>query len=779
MKEKFISCKKHYFRVCNLLWIISFMVPMLSPPALLGQGGPTTLPVYEIVQSGAPAAQAAALANALNIPQDQLVQSNGMVTYVDPTKFLAIPTTPVTNSMITSNILALTKNLYPTLPITFETIDFAGLSNRVVLDTNNAINLFSNALVVSALYPQSGVPEVGHTTFTVIYTNTSGITISNSQYLDTDVTFQFADTNGIPFIGPGTQVQVSYAGDGSVTRLLYAARQMVAGPLVDLIPSDVASNRLAAMFPPGATIGNLQLTYWCPSFEMPYTGPQPVPWAPATVIPWFRCTGLMNYTNPDNGMVYPIHLKCRMIPATDDGAYVPTVNLSVSSIGGTQVVASASVTGGSEYYWYLWSGSDPAASTNTQSRISYTPMTRIAPPPLAVTTLATGGRQVSWPYPSTGFVLMSSTDLTANVWSPVTNSVQNDGNQNMTTPSIPGSRTIYYRLDSTIDTLEGFDTVGVTVIDQNGIIQNAHQSIPIIRQPVPRTGVPAIPSIGYGTESPREPDFAIERIGWQTGMGVPQLGGGQEVFCWTGDKAWPGDFIEPQPPGFLPALPWVNGDADYLNWGVNSAVIVLNDTDGASDFFCESQPGATIGQYFTSGLARPKNPGWTVVINLLNGKNTAQTKAYNIDYDYSWGPFKAPTGGTNVTDDSLIWLCQDCPDVLDLIDGSGYATARWQSAFGGLHMMTGFASGEAVGDGSFENNFALNMLSPSHPQTVVESWLNAAMAAGIKEHGVPAAMGPIGPANISDYTDHYWGKGSVNGNIRVADITGWWYVIHQ
>src|SRR5215471_8366493 len=49
-------------------------------------------PVYQVVQSGATAAQAASIANALNLPANSLAQSNGMVLYSDPSNYLAVPT---------------------------------------------------------------------------------------------------------------------------------------------------------------------------------------------------------------------------------------------------------------------------------------------------------------------------------------------------------------------------------------------------------------------------------------------------------------------------------------------------------------------------------------------------------------------------------------------------------------------------------------------------------------------------------------------------------------
>jgi hypothetical protein len=432
------------------------------------------------------------------------------------------------------------------------------------------------------------------------------------------------------------------------------------------------------------------------------------------------------------------------------------------------VVSSVSVAGGKPPYTYLWAGSDASVSANTGPSISYTPTRRLAPPALALSVSSGNAATISWPYPSTGFALESATDLASGTWSAFTGSVQTSNDLNSVSVDLQGQNT-FYRLRLASQTLAAIDTVGVSVTDANGVSANGSQVIPV--QVIPdRPAYPGPPRISYGTESPNEPSFAVDRIGWQNGMRIPGGGGGSESFCWMGDAAWPGDFIEPPTPGIFVSTPWVYGDADYS--GINTASIVLNNTDGAPDFFCSSVPGAASADYNTAGLTRPGNPGWNVIVNLKNNKGTSSTHSYNIKYyNYSWGLL-----GPN---DFLNWLCMDCCDALDETGPGGTAQQRWGPAFGGLHILTGFNSGEAVADGSFEYNFARYMLKPPYPWTqplpIVGSWFLAAFAAGYDDHGRPAAMGPIGPGGVSDYLDHYWGKGSVNPTIPPSKITGWWY----
>jgi len=320
-------------------------------------------------------------------------------------------------------------------------------------------------------------------------------------------------------------------------------------------------------------------------------------------------------------------------------------------------------------------------------------------------------------------------------------------------------------LPAQAETVHGNETVTLTVIDANGVSVQASQIVAVDAQPVQAIKGKG-PSASYGTESPREPDFAIDRVGWQEGMASP--GGGTQRFAWLGDTAWPGDFIEPVPAGTLPSTPWINGDADYANWGVNTAAIVLNNTDGWAEGFASSQPGATIAQYATAELLYPANQSGTVVTNLLDWNTTATTKYSKISYNNSWGPF-----GPN---DQLLWLAMDACDTLDATDSAGNAQTRWGPAFGGLHILTGWNSEEQVADGSFERDFAENFLGVSgSAQTIVQAWFNSAQTAG-PGHGVPAALGPITTGNVSDVNDFYLGKGTQGPSIKHANIIGWWYL---
>jgi hypothetical protein len=372
--------------------------------------------------------------------------------------------------------------------------------------------------------------------------------------------------------------------------------------------------------------------------------------------------------------------------------------------GRERVQATVDVHGGRLPYTYVWSASDPHASGETGTSINYVPIVRALP-----------RRGENLP-------------------------------ENLTLPHL--------------------ETVAVTVIDANGVTFQASETLSVISHLV--AAGKGGSSASYGTESPREPTFAVDRVGWQNGMGAPGAGGGTEVFAWLGDLAWPGDFIEPNPPGSLPATPWINGDADYANWGVNTAAIVLNNTDGWATGFDSSEPGATLAEYATAYLASPSSTGVTVVTGLLNGTTTPSTINSSINYNGSWTPV-----GPN---DQLLWLVMDACDTLDATSSAGTPSQRWGAAFGGLHLLLGFNSEEQVGDGSFEQDFAENMLGVSGtPQQIVVAWFNAGATAGMG-HGVPAVLGALGPGGVCDQFDYYLGKGTQGPTILPSAVTGWWYI---
>ena len=121
-----------------------------------------SLPVYQVVKSGATGPQAANLSAALNIAPGLVPQVNGLLSFVNTNSYLRVPFAPVTNASVIDELLAISKNPVPAIPLVFNAFDFGALSNLTVLNSNVAINIASNALVGAGLYPANAQPITGN-----------------------------------------------------------------------------------------------------------------------------------------------------------------------------------------------------------------------------------------------------------------------------------------------------------------------------------------------------------------------------------------------------------------------------------------------------------------------------------------------------------------------------------------------------------------------------------------------------------------------------------------
>ncbi len=307
--------------------------------------------------------------------------------------------------------------------------------------------------------------------------------------------------------------------------------------------------------------------------------------------------------------------------------------------------------------------------------------------------------------------------------------------------------------------------VSVTVVDANGVSVQADTSLLVTARPAPDTHN----SVTYGCESPNDPGaWTGDRVAWQNAMST--LGGGSERFCWLADTSWPGDYIEPTPPGALDANPWINGDADYSNWGINTANIVFYIGDANPYLFAEMYPGATPADYNSSAGAYVLAPNSSITVEI-------GSQNYDVPFAGSWG---APH-----PNDQLQWLPMYACNLLENDADASSPWLSWGQAFNGLHSVLAFDT-EAADSNPFVSDFVFGFLGfqvlffDIEPQTIVQAWLNAANATDI---GTPAAMGPITnievlgtTIGVSDYGDYYWGKGAVGPTIPRNIIDAWWYI---
>ena len=651
------------------------------------------LPVYRVVTTGIAEPEARQLAEALTIPGSELLWRDGEASFVDRDKYLAVPSVTIEDPEIVARFTKTTTNHYPEIPIAVSGIDYAALDRHVPFADDAALRSAADALDSAGLTPASARPMVGHTVFTTVAIDASGAEQEQRQVLlDTQVSYRFT-IDGYPLVGPGAQIQISFGAEGNVTRLVHATRTLEPGPSVAIIDADTMRQRLACSLPDDAEV-NVRLVYLAPSLRNALNG-SPY-WRPSEIIPWYAVTVTRTVIQPGRRTGQPLTSRVRLIPATDDTRYVPSVTVEANSIDGSRVEARAAATGGTAPYSFLWAGSNPGTFAERGEVVSYEPVTRDL-------------REV-----------------------------------------IPAQ------------SLARIEHVSVTVVDANGVSAQAITSLPVTARPAPNTHN----SVTYGCESPNDPGaWTGDRVAWQSAMST--FGGGSERFCWLADSSWPGDYIEPTPPGTLDSLPWIDGDADYSNWGINTANIVFYIGDSNPEVFAEMYPGATPADYNTSA------GGW---VWAPTNSTTVQigSQGYDVAYAGAWG---APH-----PNDQLQWLPMYACNLLENDANAPSPWLRWGPAFNGLHSVLAFHT-EALDSNSFVSDFSLGFLGFPlffEPQTIVQAWLNAANATNI---GTPAAMGPIVNIDvlgitlgISDYADYYWGKGTVGPTIPQELINGWWYI---
>jgi len=699
----------------RIQWAVgASLLYLLVPTTVIGQSGPS-LPVYQVIQSGAMPPQAITLATSLNVPTNAVMLTNGEVDFHDPTNFMKVPTTPVTNTAVINTLLSQTPNRFPGIPIKFEQLDFGALSNVTVLSSNAAVTAFGTALANAGLASPLAAPVVTHTLLMATYTNDTGQVLSFSNYLDTKVSYQYT-LGGYPLIGPGAQVQADFGSNGAATRLLYAARQLVAGPMVNLISPAEASNRVVAPLSPGFNGQvSVQLVYYAPPLSLTTV---------ASIIPWYLCNVSTAITNPTTGAVSPLNLLPQLIPATDDTNFVPTLNLLANpGNGGTQVVANASVTGGVPPYTYVWSGSGTNVFGNTGPQLNYTPVVQMASPPLSIFPPTQGSLSLSWPDPTGLFQLQSSSNLQTGVWSPFAGNQTTSNGVTTTTLSLNTSPAAFLRLVLSNSLVPVTENVELEIVDANGVSVRQAQSVPVfaVVSPISLVVDPTL-LIGWGTESPY--DGAIgdaDTASWLAVMRGNPLFGTERFYRGT-FVATTADFLEP---------PYGNDEQI-----VDSVDLVFYVGHGNANAIS-----------FTTYHSGPSQPG----VGLYDNET--------VD---AWG------------DGNLEWLCLLSCDVLDNGQYFDFPSFRWGPSFDGLHLMLGFSSEAGSGHTTFEPIFVGAMAAPIGPVlTIQQAWFLAAKTANV---GDPAVLGPIGPGGACDVNDYWWGMGSVGPRIRSWQIQGWYYL---
>jgi len=301
---------------------------------------PPTPAVFDVTATGVSPSAAAGLASALNLPSDPLAP-DGSLLFVDPARFQAVPMMPAEPAGLDEDGQETTS----------EAINFDALRQLTVPSDEEVLSRFGEALEKSQLLPASdfGTPAVGHSMFDLVLEG------QTTQFpLDSQVNFSFL-LQGVPVVGPGQKIKASFDGEGMVSQLIYASRQLSEGDSVPIISTEEAQRRCLALFEQQA--GTRQASFFDVFADLVYYAP-PLEMQVQRIYPHFQCGGTTMVGGEE------IILENILIPAVTEGG--PAVELSMD-VDGSFVSAQAAVSGGTAPFSFLWSSSnvtfDPAQAT--------------------------------------------------------------------------------------------------------------------------------------------------------------------------------------------------------------------------------------------------------------------------------------------------------------------------------------------------------------------------------------------------------------------------------
>jgi len=296
---------------------------------------PTRLPTLRAASDTAfSAAQLAALLEALGAdPRQTQSDERGLIFFLDPQRFQAIPSLEVTDPELIKRLQAEGEDQGEGFLV--EAFDMEGLKKHRPMPAKAAIQAALESFKSAGLFPKEARSVPSHSRLALL--DLKGEPLMDEVLLDTQVNLEMYH-KGIPLTGPGARIAMSFDGAGKATQLLFSFRPLEEGPEVPLLDEKTAMERCASLFPRGARVFKPRLMYYTPSV-LESTG--------QAIIPCYECAASVNQQGMETDLVR------RMIPATAADAFLPAIQLT-AKLDGRTVTAQAVVTGGLPPYRFHW-----------------------------------------------------------------------------------------------------------------------------------------------------------------------------------------------------------------------------------------------------------------------------------------------------------------------------------------------------------------------------------------------------------------------------------------
>jgi hypothetical protein len=292
------------------------------------------VPFYAVVQEGLTADEGAQLAKAFGT--ENALQSNGLFSYVDATRFGQVPLADagrVVKDEAGRRVQA-------------QAIDHAALEKLTPVPDEEALKQAETLVELAGLSRDlTAKPVVSHTELTLTGADNREPRVVP---LDTVVSYRF-DLGGLPVTGQGAKLRLTLGPDGAVTQLSNALRKVERAGDVKVIGTGAAAEACAALYGPDVKQDTPTLGYQFPELTATEGGGKGTVTA---IYPQYTCNPLADAAQAH-----------RLVPAVPDAA--PSGKLGASRTG-NEINASVSVSGGTAPYAYTWSSSSTTLPTEAR-----------------------------------------------------------------------------------------------------------------------------------------------------------------------------------------------------------------------------------------------------------------------------------------------------------------------------------------------------------------------------------------------------------------------------